>query len=61
MDIATGRIIDKTREIYKATATNEYGNWEIWCMFITHAGIMEKTLDGLQNRAKTKLMSSLTA
>ena len=61
MDIVVSRIINTTKGISNATVTKQYGNWKIWCNFLTHAGVEDKLLDGIQYRAKTTLVSSLAS
>ena len=47
-----------TKVIYKATVAKQSGNWDIWCTFLTHTGVEDKLLDGIQHGAKTTLVSS---
>ena len=61
LDIFTSSIPKMTERIDKATATKKSVNWEIWCTFLTHTGITNKFLDGIQKGENTILVSSFKA
>ena len=58
--IASGRL-EATNDTTEATDTKKYGNWDRWCILITHSGITDKLLGVIPPEHKTTLVSSFNA
>ena len=58
LDIVASSVINTTGIISKATTTNQSGNRYRWYILLTHTGIEDKLLGGIQHRAKKTLVLS---
>ena len=58
--IASGSL-DASKDISKATATKQSGNWYRWCIFLKHPGIADKFLGWIPQEQRKILVFSFAA
>ena len=61
LDIITSSTLYDSNGISKATATNQSGNWYMWCTLLKHSVITDELLGGIPQEQRTILVSSFTA